>query len=739
MANEQSIDQVMRRAMRFHHEGMLSQAEALYCQVLQTMPDHPDALHLLGVVCGQTNRPKDAVNLIKQAIAAAPGTGIFRVNLGNTLFGLGRLDEAVDCLRQAVRLMPGNPQPLLTLGAALNKQGQFAQAADCLRKVTQLQPNIAQAHGLLGDALASLNQFDAAVASLSRAIQIKPDYVEACINLSIVLGSMGRFAESLDCSRRVVQLKPDCAEAHINMGNALKELGKLAEAIDCYQRGVQLKPDCAETYYNLGNILKNIDRLPEAIDCYRRALRLKPDYTPALGQLVHLLQRTCIWDDLTNLSRRTIEVSQSDAPTGLSSACMVACTVPTTAHQQLHIASILSDRMAEAVRGVSLRQEADSRPRIAGSKITIGYISADFRQHAVASLTAELFEKHDRDRFAVYGYSICDDDGSAMRRRLATAFDKFVDLKDSSYLDAARRIDADGVDILIDLTGYTASARTQILAMRPAPIQVNYLGYPGTMGAPFMDYILVDDFIVPSDQQPFFTEKLVHLPGCYMPGDSLRPIAERTPTRAESGLPEKGFVFCCFNNNHKITPDMFDAWMRLLKAAPNSVLWLKANSQYAPENLRREAQTRGVSPQRLIFAQTVPSLADHMARHRLADVFLDTFPYNAHTTANDALWAGCPVLTLAGQTYVSRVAGSLLRTVGLSDLITRNFDEYERLALRLAGDAAYLADVKARLAVNRDSCGLFDTTRFARGIEHAYATMWEIHASGQPPRAFAVR
>jgi predicted O-linked N-acetylglucosamine transferase (SPINDLY family) len=378
-----------------------------------------------------------------------------------------------------------------------------------------------------------------------------------------------------------------------------------------------------------------------------------------------------------------------------------------------------------------------NRPSDVKSKISIGYLSGDFHCHATAWLIAELFEKHDRAGFVIFGYSYGPDDRSPMRRRLASAFDRFVDLKDASFMEAAERIAVDGVDILVDLKGYTRENRVQILALRPAPIQVNYLGYPGTMGAPFMDYVLVDDFVVPADQQPFFAEKLVHLPGCYQVNDSRREIAPHTPSRAECGLPEQGFVFCDFNNSYKITPEMFTVWMELLKGVPGSVLWLLEGNRFAPANLRREAEARGVAAQRLVFAPRMP-LPEHLARHRLADLFLDTFPVNAHTTASDALWVGCPVLTMAGETFVSRVAGSLLRTIGLTELVTTSLDEYRVMALRLARDAELLAGLRARLEANRKTSRLFDAGRFARGIEQAYLTMWETYASGQPPRAFTV-
>ena len=371
------------------------------------------------------------------------------------------------------------------------------------------------------------------------------------------------------------------------------------------------------------------------------------------------------------------------------------------------------------------------------SKITVGYLSADFQSHATAMLVAELFEKHDRDRFTILGYSYGRDDDSPMRKRLASALDRFVDVRDASFARAAERIAADEVDILVDLKGYTAEARTQIVALRPAPIQVNYLGYPGTMGASFIDYILVDDFVVPADQQPFFTEKLVHLPGCYQVNDSRREIAPRTPSRAECGLPEEGFVFCSFNNSYKITPEVFGVWMRLLAAVPGSVLWLLEAIGGAPTICaakRRRGASRG---ERLVFARRLDG-PEHLARHRLADLFLDTFPVNAHTTASDALWAGCPLLTIAGETFVSRVAGSLLRAWACANWSRRVSPSTKRWPCGWQAIPTQLAELRARLEASRTTSALFDGGQFARTVERAYTQMWEIHAAGEPPRAFRV-
>ena len=375
------------------------------------------------------------------------------------------------------------------------------------------------------------------------------------------------------------------------------------------------------------------------------------------------------------------------------------------------------------------------RPMPSG-RIRIGYVSANFRPHAGAFLIAGLIEQHDRQDCEIVGYAASPDDGSQMRARLASSFDRFVDISGTTDRDAARRVHAEGIDILVDLNGFTQRARTAILAYRPAPIQVNYLGYPATTGADFIDYILVDPFVVPVDQQPFFSERLVHLPDCYQCNDDKRPISDHTPSRAECGLPENGFLFCCFNNTYKITPDFFDIWMRLLDAVSGGVLWLMDDNFWEKANLAREAAARGIAPERIVFAPKLPP-PDHLARHRLADLFLDTLPYNAHTTASDALWAGLPLVTCAGATFAGRVAGSLLRAIGLPELVTCSLEEYEALALRLSRDGDLLAALRARLARNKWTHPLFDTERFARNIEVAYRRMWERSRAGRPPAAFS--
>jgi protein O-GlcNAc transferase len=769
-----TISEALAIAVGHHQAGRLLDAEQIYRQILAVEPNNADAWNLLGVVNSQRGNHQVALDCIGRAIRRDPNFAAYHECLGQAYQRVKKWDEAVACYRRALELIPDCADTHNNLGTVLQEQGQRDEAVDCYRRALQLKPNLVEAHANLGNVFKDQGKQDEAVDCYRRALQLKPNFAEVHSNLGNVLNVQGKRVEAVACYRRALELKPDYAEAHFNLASTLREQGKRDEALAGYRRALELKPDSADTYnnlgivlqeqgkpdeavacyrralelksdfdrahFNLGCTLRDQEKRDEAVACYRRAVELKPDYGVAMSALVHELQHICRWEDVERLSERVIQFVDEEAKHAnaipISPFSFLTLPTITTAEQQFRCARQWVARRLKSPVELP-RGPAWARTRDHNSKITVGYVSADFHSHATARLIAELIEKHDRGYFSIIGYSFGPDDGSPMRRRLVNAFDRFVDLKDTAFEESAECIAADGVQIAVDLKGYTMDSRNEIFSFRPAPIQASYLGYPGTMGAPFIDYILVDDFVVPSDQQPFYTEKLVHLPGCYQVNDSQRVISLHTPSRAECGLPAQGFVFCCFNNNYKITPAVFGVWMKLLHGVPGSVLWLLEGNRFAPANLRREALARGVAAERLVFAPRLP-LAEHLARHRVADLFLDTIPYNAHTTASEALWAGCPVLTVAGETFASRVAGSLLRTLGLPELITTCLDEYEQLALRLARDPKQLADLRARLQTNKSTSALFDGGQFARNLEKAYVTMLEMYASGEQPRAFRV-
>ncbi len=724
-------------AVEHHQSGRLQAAEQHYRQVLALDPRHAPAWNLLGVVQAQLSQWPAAVDCFRRAIAIDATDAHAHCSLADALKQLGDLAQAIASYRRALALNDALPQAHYNLGVALEESGRRDEAIACYRRAIQLQPGNAQLLYNLGNTFYQQGCLSEAIAEYRRSIDLQPDFAEAYYNLAIALNQQGRWDESQACYRRSIALQPEFAEAYNNLANTLVELGQSDEAIAHYRRAIELRPTLSNAHHSLGNALLERGARDEAIVCYRRALALRPDYPLAAAALAHQLQQVCQWGELPALVQSVVEaVDAADARgtmSGVSPFTFLALPVSTTAEQQLRCARQWAARQ---LRPAAAPMHA-SRSKSANSKLRVGYLSADYHYHATAMLVVELFETHDRRRFEIIGYSYGRPDDSPLRRRLVRGLDQFVDLRSLPPAESARRIAQDSVDILVDLKGYTVGARTQILAEHPAPIQVNYLGYPGTMGASFIDYILVDDFIAPSDQQRYYAEKLVHLPGCYQVNDSQRQIAPRTPSRAECGLPEQAFVFCSFNNTYKITLEMFDVWMRLLHAVPGSVLWLLESNSPAVTNLRREAEARGVPSARLVFAPRLP-LEEHLARHRLADLFLDTFPVNAHTTASEALWAGCPMVTLAGQTLASRVAGSLLRALGLPELIATSINEYEQIALRLANEPARLAELRARLANRRVNAAVFDAAKFAPALERAYETMWSIYSSGQEPRSFAV-
>ena len=546
-------------------------------------------------------------------------------------------------------------------------------------------------------------------------------------NLGIALRQLARLAEAETACRRALALDPNHANGGNNLGIVLAAQGRHAEAVDVYRAVLARHPRFHEAWCNLGLSLAAMDQIGEAKTSFGKALALAPGYTEALVQFVYHKLLCCDWEGLDDAIGRLSVVIRADAGAVNPFALLAICRDP---EEMLRAARHYAARIERTVKAAT---QPCPRTREGGrDKLRLGYVSGDFHQHATAVLTAELFEKHDRRHFEVFGYSFGPDTGDPMRKRVIRAFDRFVDISQQSAQQAAKTIREDGIDILIDLKGYTRGARTAIFALRPAPIQVNYLGYPGTMGARFIDYAIADRVVVPPGAESLYSEKIVRLPGSYQPNDSTRPVGIDAPSRASLGLPEQGFVFCCFNQTYKITPDMFAVWMQLLREVPESVLWLVAFNRVAPVRLAALANAAGVDAKRLVFAPKLPT-TEHLARLRQADLFLDTHPCGAHTTASDALWAGVPVLTLAGEVLQSRVAASLLMALGLGELVTATLDGYYALARALAGAPDRVAALKAHLAAARRTSELFDGAAIARKLEAAYAAMWKRHEAGLPP------
>src|SRR6516164_8999082 len=641
----------------------------------------------------------------------------------------GRLAEAEKIYGQILKVQPNHFDSLHLVGVIYLQRGSHVESVRQIDLALKINPKAAPAHNNRGIALQKLKRLDDALASYDKAIALKPDYAEAFNNRGLALRELKRLEEALASDNRALGLKPEYAEAFHNRGTALQELKRLDAALASYDRALAVKPDYAEAFNNRGDALQELKRLEEAMASFDRALAAKADHAHAFSGAAACVIRLCDWDRRMWFARELgLHISGKKS---IIAPFLLLGYGGKPALQLQCARNFIEDRIPLVPRpfwtGATWRHD----------KVRIAYLSADFHRHPTAYLMAELFERHDRSRFEVIGVSFGVDDKSDMRMRLVAAFDQFYDVRTKSDEEVAKLLHDLQVDIAIDLKGLTQDSRPGILAYRPTPIQASYLGFPGTTGAEFIDYIIADETVLPFDHQPFYAEKIVHLPDCYQVNDTKRNIAERTPTRQEAGLPEKGCVFCCFNNNWKITPEVFSVWIRLLHAVEGSVLWLFRDDESAERNLRKEAQARGIDPARLVFAGRLP-LEDHLARHRLADLFLDTLPYNAHTTASDALWVGLPVLTCMGNAFARRVAASLLHAIGLPELVTHSIEDYEALALRLAKDPSLLEGYRNRLATNRLTHPLFDTDRFRHHIEVAYLQMWGIWQRGEQPRSFAV-
>ncbi len=666
---------------------------------------------------------EEAKRACEKAIELRPDYAEAHANLGNVLTEIGRRGEAISAYRRALRLKPDAAMIHNNLGNALRSAGQLEEAAQSYRRALALDKKYVAAHINLGNVLRDQGRLDEAVESCQRALALDPESPEAYNNLGSALQSQGRAAEAADALWNALRLKPAYPRAYNNLGNSLRDQGKFAEAVECYRKAVALEPGYANAYYNLGLTLKGAVGV-ETITYFEKAVELDPSHQGALQELVHQLQHLCDWDGWRRwwpvLLAQIEERTKAFVPFPLLSQ-------PVSAQTQQRVAAGFARQITGGSQRIAERETgAGSRARL-----RIGYLSADFHQHATSRLLAEALELHDRRRFEIVAYSYGPDDESGLRDRIRAACSSFNDLSALSFSAMSETIRKARIDILVDLKGYTKDTRSQILAHRPAPVQVNWLGYPGTMGAPFVDYIIADSFIIPPDFERHYTEKVVRLPGTYQPNDRHRRIGP-VPPRAASGLPLESFVFCCFNQTYKILPDMFAAWMRILGAVPDSVMWLLERSRESSDNLRRAAAALGIAPERLVFGKHIPS-PDHLSRYRSADLALDTFPCTSHTTASDALWAGCPLLTLAGETFASRVAGSVLHAGGLPELVTATLDDYVRLATELATERKRLAALRDRLSANRASCALFDTPRFVANLERAYSAMWEAHEARRPP------
>lgn len=788
----------IQTAMDLHRQGRLIEAERQYRSLLAKSPSQFEALHLFGILKLQQGDLPEALTLISKAVEVNPSSLDTRSNLIAVLLNLGRLADALGHCDSALAISPADAGMLYNRGVVLMQLGRHDEAVNSFDKVLAIKSDHLDALFNRAGALAGLRRFEEAIAGFDRLLAFAPRHADALTNRGTLLAQLGRDAEALGSFDRALAVAPDHVNALVNRGIALRKLLRHSEALASLDQAIARAPDHVGAHVNRGNALIDLYRAEDALASLARALSLAPNDTNALTNQAFALHARGRYQDalqscdralaadgghanaslirghaLAKLDRPAEAAASYERVLAIDPGNRYALGAALMAHrsacdwervEQLLPAIEKSVRAGDAVippfnlLGLPLspavqlqcaenfirqRLPADARPfptrqRAPSGRIRLAYVSGDFRQHPVAYLVTELLERHDRDRFEVVGISYGLDDGSEERRRLVAACDRFHDVQARDEREAAALINDLEIDIAIDLGGHTENSRPGVLRDRPAPVQVSYLGYTGTIGADFIDYVLADKVALPSELAPYFTEKIVHLPDCFLVNDSKKTISPVTPSRAEAGLPEQGFVFCCFNNSYKISAAIVSVWMRLLAGVEGSVLWLSRVNEHAADRLRTAAAAAGVDPARIVFAPRVASMADHLARQRLADLFVDTADYNAHTTASDALWAGLPVLTCAGAAFPGRVAASLLHAIGLSELMTTSIDDYEALALALARDPARLQSIRRQLETNRLTRPLFDTDRFRRHIEAAYATMLDISQQGEPPRSFSV-
>ncbi|MCP3465897.1 tetratricopeptide repeat protein [Bradyrhizobium sp. CCGUVB23] len=638
----------------------------------------------------------------------------------------GNLTDAERAYTTILRASRTHPTALHMLGLLQAQRGNFADAEPLLKKAARIDSGNPDVLFNYANVLRALDKTDDALAWLARAIALSPDFADAHLNRGAILIARKEFHGAIAELDRAIAITPSSA-AFLNRGSAFQRLGQLDEAHDSYRSAIELAPSNPQYHFVLSEVLTEMGRHDEAIEALERTVALNKAFPFALSKLVDSRRKRADWRSFEREQAALDEAAESgvaiDALTFL-----VASSSP--AHQftcaKTYVANVAPERGA-----------AIPRTQSPASRLRVAYLSADFRNHATALLMAGLFEEHDRERFDVSAISYGPDDGGNMRNRLKAAFERFEDVRHLTDEDVVKLIRQLDIEVLVDLGGFTAGARPKILAHRPAPMQVNYLGFPGTMGASYIDYIMADRIVIPEGEQKHYAEKVIYLPDSYQVTDARRPPLPNAPARSEVGLPDDAFVYCAFNKTLKITPLLFDVWMRLLAKTAGSVLWLFDGGQIARENLRREAVARGIAAERIVFAPPV-AIDEHLARHQLADLFLDTLPYNAHTTASDALWAGLPVLTCLGTAFPGRVAASLLNAVGLPELVTRSLDEYEGLALRIAHDSELRTALKSKLATHRSTWPLFDTVGMTRHIEKAFSEMWRRHCAGEAPASFAV-
>ena len=711
---------MLQQAIQYFQQGNFANAEQALRGFMYLKPKDFEAEHLLAIIYASQGKHQIAIQHYKKALAIIPNDSSALSNFGSSLSAIGRNQQALIAFKKALEIHPNDPDFWCNTANTLCDLGRYEEALIHYEQATILNPAYSQAYTNYGKALFDLNHYAESLIYFDKALGIDPNSLECLVNKGEALRELRRFNEALLVEKKVIEINPAYAEVWSNIGNIFRQLKRYDEAIAHYDKAISLRPDYAEGWSNKGALLNQLKRYDGAIAHYDKALSLKPFIYWASGDLLHTRMKICSWSGLAssldNISKKVFLNEEVASPFLLLALSEDACLHKKCAEiftQHKFPFNPLLGQIPKHVRG---------------QRIRVGYFTADFHNHATAYLMVELFELHNKNQFELIGFSFGPTVNDEMRKRLEGSFDRFIEVGGKTDIEIAKLSRDLNIDIAVDLKGFTEDSRTDIFSYRAAPIQVNYLGYPGTMGADYIDYIIADKTLIPVESQSCYQEKVIYLPNSYQVNDRKRLISDRKFSRQELGLPESGFVFCCFNNNFKIQPTTFASWMRILKAVEGSVLWLFQDNAWAVKNLKQEALNHGIDSNRLVFAERM-SPSEHLARHRQADLFLDTLPYNAHTTSSDALWTGLPILTLIGESFAGRVTASLLNAIGLPELIAHTSQEYESLAIELGEKPQKLAAIKKRLSQNLLSTPLFDTPLFTKSLEAAYIQIYERYQS----------
>ena len=734
------VEKFRNEAYAKFQSGNIDEAREIAFKIIDKMPEHGDSLYLLGVIAHGEKKIKEALGWISKAVQSAPKNAVFWNSLGELYLDNENQKDAEYSFQQSIIYDAGYARAFNNLGRLKMLQKDNALARSFFEKATLANPNYAIAFNNLGVVLQGLKLHDDAKVSFGNALNIRPNYPEAHFNIANTLFNLGDVVGAIEHYQKAITNKPDYAKAYFQMGLSFQQLRRDYDALVCFQNAVKFTPNDAEMLTKLGDHLLVKQDWKEAIAVLEKAVEIDPDAMEGFTRLCHARQLVCDWnsyhDDLDLLWKDAeIKIRKGECP---AVGPFQSLTLPWSLDRLQMIAKMHSAKIKVEIGAAKLHQ-FDVCNNDSSSRLRIGYLSGDFYNHPVSHLLHGFFGRHDLKYFEVFVYSFSQKDDSDFRKRIENESEHFVNVAGKNAKEIGAQIASDNVNILVDLMGYTGFNRVASFAMRPAPIQVSFLGMLGTMGADFFDYIITDSFLTPEDYQVYFDEKFVFMPHSYLIAELEPEDFSEKVDREKYGLPSNGFVFCSFNNSYKIEPTGFLIWMRILNQVPGSVLWLAGQSGGAllEKNLREEAARSGVDESRLIFAGFLPR-NEHLKRHQVADLFLDSFIYNAAATSSLALQLGLPVITCPGDTLASRVGGSLLKSAGLPELIAQDPSDYERLAVKLANEPNLLQSYRVRLLENRSKSPLFDTSRFVGNLEKAFLFMWENFKSGSKPKPFKV-